>query len=275
MNQEYKSEQIKPNFERIAFFLAPQWQKAKPEIYSSMKDEAEEMYKDIWGRIEKEEIESTYYSNLKELLKEYDIESMLPDFLIIGYHFRRQYKAICKIRTDLNSEEIDEIKKRDFSVIEALNFLHESNYEAEIILKSLKFGEKISLISPGIIDLLYKGLLEYHIENDIFFEKGNNPEEITDWGLYFKERYKEEKAKISKKGRKKGVYIIKKIALKLWEYLQEYTNIKAMEGTHNSREQARFIYRFLDIHGLIEESEYKIRKEDIVSYYIKKAKEYQ
>lgn len=52
------------------------------------------------------------------------------------------------------------------------------------------------------------------------------------------------------------------------DYLQSFTSLKAEKGTYYSNEQARFIFEFLEIHGMIDPKLFS-RKEDTISGYLK------
>jgi hypothetical protein len=83
-----------------------------------------------------------------------------------------------------------------------------------------------------------------------------------------------EKGKTSKRGRKIESYAIYTIVYFLRNYLQENTEIKAEAGAEYSNKQARFIFSFLEIHGLIDKLiEKKVTgEEDIILHYLRSYK---
>ena len=58
----------------------------------------------------------------------------------------------------------------------------------------------------------------------------------------------------------------------LRRYLEFYTHLKTEPGKFYSREQARFIFDFLEIHGLIKDAEKISNKEDVIGYYLNSLK---
>lgn len=266
MNPENQPNQQKPNLERIAELILPEWASLNKSGFSL----PHHIIQKNWENIEKGKISYPDNPHLEDLLKqnEYHLEALLPDFKFLGYYFSKWFVA----GNTLFSMVTNQIPKFEFELIQALHYLHE-NKQVEIQIKSLKKKGGILIQNPDIIQIISGSLFEYFKENDISFEMGKNPEDISDWGAYIKERFAEEKSRTSKRGRKKGIYQIKRITFFLWKYLQEYTDIKAEAGAGYSNEQARFIFSFLEIYGLIENPDLLTRKEDIIAYYLKSYKQ--
>lgn len=267
MNPENQPNQQKPNFERIAGVVISEWASKNPEAHDSVIDSWIEKLQKEWGNIEKGKISYPDNPLLEDMLKENHLEAFLPDFRFMGYLFSHWFEAIKNFQPNQFKNRIQSFS---FELIHALHYFLENN-QVEIQIKSLKKKGGISIQNPDLIQIIQESLFEYFKENSYLHSAGYNSEEISDWGEHIQESFKEIKAQVSKKGRKQGNYQIKRIAFFLWKYLQNNTEIRAEAGAESSREQARFIFRFLEIYGMIENPDFS-RKEDIISYYLKEYK---
>ena len=87
--------------------------------------------------------------------------------------------------------------------------------------------------------------------NDIYFKVGfSNAEKIQDWGNYLGMVIAEKNIFLRKGRPKKHIFTGNYIDA-LQRYLQRYTDLKAEEETSISRSQASFIYKYLNLWGLI------------------------
>lgn len=267
MNPEYQPNQQKPNLERIAELLVPEWASDKDGIPDSVIDSWNEKLQKEWEKIEKGKISYPDNPFLEGLLKEYHLESMLPDFRFLGY-WLPVWNEAGKVFQQLPNR----IVSFAFELIQALHYMQENN-QVEIKINSLQEKGGITIQSPDLIGIIQEKLFEYFKEHHFLHPSGHNPENISDWGEHIKEAFKVVKTKVSKRGRKQGNFQVKRISFTVWKYLQEFTEIKAEAGAGYSREQARFIFRFLEIHGMIENPDLIARKEDVISYYLKTYKQ--
>lgn len=264
MNPENQLNQQKPNFERIAEIIIQEWASSKKEVHDSVINTWVEKFQKDWEKIEKGKISYPLNPHLEELLKEYHLKDFLPDFRYMGFMFPNWVKF---------PEEMKkiQIQRKGFpmELLQVLKLFHDSPSGITInFIRKQKIQAKIQ--NAELVKVINSLLFEYWKENDFPFQVGKiYPEDISDWGKYFNSRLSEEKAKTSKKGRKTGNIQFKRIIYCLWKYLQEYTRIKAEEGAGYSNEQARFISKFLEIHGLIENADLQSRKEDNIAHYLK------
>jgi len=267
-NQQNQQNQQKPNFERFAYLILPDWASAVPKSAPSIFESWINNYQNEWENIEKGKISYPENPLLEELLQEYHMEAFLPDFRYLGFTFLKWKNA----ENNFFSRK-KELKGFHFELIQALHFLKQNN-QVEIKIQSKVANGGITIQNPELINIIRQGIFDYFKENDLMLFVGKPyPENIADFGEYIEQRFQEEKANTSQKGRKRGSYQIKRIIFHLWKYLQEYTEIKAEAGAEYSREQARFIFRFLEIHGMIENPDLIARKEDVISYYLKTYKQ--
>jgi len=268
MNPENQPNQQRPNFERIAYLTIPDWVLIAPENLPFVLESFKNSYLKEWENIEKGKISYPDNSLLEELLKEYHLEAFLPDFRFLGFSFIKWVNAENK---HFGRKKV--LKDFHFELIQALHYFSE-NKEVEIKIQSKVKTGGITIQNPDLINTIQQGIFDYFKENDLMLFVGEPyPEDIENWGEYIEQRYQEEKAHASQKGRKKGSYQIKRITFHLWKYLQDFTEIKAEVGAEYSREQTRFIFRFLEIYGLIENPDLIARKEDTISYYLKAFKQ--
>ncbi len=262
MNPENQPNQQKPNLERIAEALSIDWEELDNIPLDSAKSWI--IQKEL-EKVEKGKISYPDNPILEELLKEYHLESMLPDFRYLGYYFSYWYKIFELFNPNQLTSRINIFA---FEILQALHYLQENN-QVEIRINSLQEKGGITIQSPDLIGIIQEKLFEYFKEHHFLHPSGYNPENISDWGEHIKEAFKVVKTKVSKRGRKQGNFQVKRISFTVWKYLQNYTEIKAEAGAGYSREQARFIFRFLEIHGMIENPDLITRKEDVISYYLK------
>jgi hypothetical protein len=268
MNPENQPNQQRPNFERIAYLTIPDWVLIAPENLPFVLESFKNSYLKEWENIEKGKISYPDNSLLEELLKEYHLEAFLPDFRFLGFSFIKWVNAENK---HFGRKKV--LKDFHFELIQALHYFSE-NKEVKIKIQSKVKTGGITIQNPDLINTIQQGIFDYFKENDLMLFVGKPyPEDIENWGEYIEQRYQEEKAHASQKGRKKGSYQIKSITFHLWKYLQDFTEIKAKVGAEYSREQTRFIFRFLEIYGLIENPDLIARKEDTISYYLKAFKQ--
>jgi hypothetical protein len=262
MNPENQPNQQKPNLERIAEALSIDWEELDNIPLDSAKSWI--IQKEL-EKVEKGKISYPDNPLLEELLKEYNLESMLPDFRYLGNYFSYWYKIFELFNPN---QLISRINIFALEILQALHYLQENN-QVEIKINSLQKMGGITIQSPDLIGIIQESLFEYFKEHSFLHPSGYNPENISDSGEHIKKAFREIKTRISKKGRKQGNFQVKRISFTVWKYLQNYTEIKAESGAGYSREQARFIFRFLEIHGMIENPDLIARKEDVISYYLK------
>jgi hypothetical protein len=202
--------------------------------------------------------------SIEDLIKKYKLEAMLPDFSLMGLYFAKwkdfdqDVNKIAVKRKGLNIELLQTLK---------LLYDYKNGLSFNIIRKQKVHA---SIQNSILIEAISQSLFEFFKEHDFNLSTGNPwPKDIQDWGEYFDSRINEQKIQTSKKGRKRGNYSVKKIIFYLWKYLQEYTEFKAEAGAGYSQEQARFIFCFLEISGLIENPKLITNQEDFIGYHLK------
>lgn len=244
----------KPNFERIT----QSFRQCK-----SLRDEIiiEGLIND-WESISQREIDWIKISLLEDLLKEYEMDMFLPDFLLIGFHFIEKIKDHEKYR-------IEKPTKGDIYEAELFNALelllnNDKDISIEIYRKQI---HQVSIHNPILIRKIKEALHEkmeagytgrYYSEYQLDIK--------ADWGKYIKGKLTKIKESSPRKGRPKENNQLKSMIFCLWNYLQNNTQLIADNGKTYSRRQARFIFSFLEIHKLIDQS--ITNKEDVIAYYL-------
>lgn len=225
----------------------------------------------IW---EKGKISYPVNPQLEELLKmeEYHLEAFLPDFRFMGFMFSDW------IKHEKEGKEIE--KNLLLEELQALKFLHENKRNSIKIKINTNIDSKgISIKNPVLIDVINESLINFFMKEDKYYKFDKyfnkiNPSypnfDIDSWGKYLDFRFSKEKEKAFRKGRKIESIALYKIVYLLQKYLQVFTELKAEEGAGYSNKQGRFIFSFLEIHGLIDNLiEKKVsRKEDIILHYL-------
>jgi hypothetical protein len=254
MNPENQQNQISPNFDWMDWIFNP------------------EKKSDLVKYWERGKISYPENPQLEVLLKmeEYHLEAFLQDFRLMGFIFSDW------IKHENKGKEIE--KNLLFEELQALKYLFE-NKDIEIKIKSLKKKEGISIKNTVLIDVINESLLNFFMKEDKYYKFDKyfnkiNPSypnlDIDSWGKYLDFRFSKEKEKAFRKGRKIESIALYKIVYLLQKYLQVFTELKAEEGAGYSNKQGRFIFSFLEIHGLIDNLiEKKVsRKEDIILHYL-------
>jgi hypothetical protein len=254
----------KPNFERIAQSNILDWSQFTDYIVNIPS------YNYKWKLISEGKISYPENQFLMPLLEEYHLENMFPDFKYMGFMFS-EWNDFYLNRTN----EISEKNKFDLELFQAIKLLQ--HFEKGISINIIRKQKlQASIQNQDLIKIIYKGLIEYFREEhqfdyDILHSEPNKKFESVfgkDWDDYLEFLLSKVKAKTSKKGRPNHSQYIKKMINCLWKYLQEYTDFKAEEGKVYSNDQARFIYNFLHILGLIDKTNKRFNKQDIIGYYL-------
>lgn len=255
----------KPNFERIELKFKKGL--SRPIYASPTKKEKSDWIK-TWEAITTGKISYPDNPKLEDLLKEYNLEAFLPDFKFMGFIWTEQAK---KEKEFKEQEIIDNNIELEF--LRALKFLKE-NTKIQIRINSAKDNKGITINSPDLIDEIFQNLFESYkkyenLNPDGYFKYGSSPFEYgIDWWKHIDIYFQRAKSLASQRGRRIESLIIYKIVYLLQDYLQENTEIKAEAGARYSNEQARFIFSFLEIHGLIENPELIAKKEDTIQHYL-------
>ena len=263
MNPE---DQQKPNFENFIVMLL-----GGETEYPNNIERIEQVRNGIlkeweleWDAILDGEIPYTQNLKLFDLLKDNQLEDFIVDFSFLGYKISEYINENMDYRKTMDDED-----KMELELLEALKILYEP--KEEIILRfhgrknktSISNPELIKMIKESFLDILKK--IEYHLQDF--------PDDDSKWCEYISHKIESQKFNLSFfKGRKEKNPEYKHTINWLQRYLEYNTQYKSNSDKLYSNEQARFIYNFLDIHGLIEDSKEKMNKEDIIGYYIKSEK---
>lgn len=230
---------LKPDFERIAIAL---------DLNASVAPFFIDKY---WNGISKGEIPYNIKDNesFKAFLNENSLQAFYNDLLFLAFQFLRRNKTSEKLK-----EQKERLSGRDMELLESLKFLYDNFKSLKIVIKHKTENLNKSINNKQLIFEIRKALTEYYMMNDIYFKAGFSKEEnIKDWGYYLG-LVIAEKNIFSRKGRPKKHIFTGSYIDALQTYLQEFTELKAEEGTSISRSQASFIYKFLNQWGLIPEN---------------------
>lgn len=227
---------LKPDFERIAFAL---------DLNASASHVFIDKY---WHGISQGEIPYNLKDNesFMALLKEHSLQVYYNDLLFLAFQFLRRNNT--SIKFEEQRERFSGLKKE---LLNSLKFLYDYDKSIKIVIKHKTENLSASVNNKQLIFIIRKALTEYFMMNDIAFKGGFSKEEnIKDWGYYLG-LVIAEKNLYSKKGRPKKHIFTGNYIDALQKYLQEFTELKAEEVTSISRSQASFIYKFLNLFGLI------------------------
>lgn len=227
---------LKPDFERIAFAL---------DLNASTAPFFIDKY---WQGISKGEIPYNIKDNesFKVFLNEHSFQALYNDLLFLAFQFLRKNKTLVKLK-----EQSERLSGRDKELHESLKFLYDNFKSLKIVIKHKTENLSTSINNKQIIFEVRKALTEYYIMNDIYFKVGfSNAEKIQDWGNYLGMVIAEKNIFLRKGRPKKHIFTGNYIDA-LQRYLQRYTDLKAEEETSISRSQASFIYKYLNLWGLI------------------------
>jgi len=233
-------EYLKPDFEKIKVSMQV------PESHSKCPDEK-------WDGIISGKSSYDIKDNIEliSLLKENNLELFQNDLFSLAIRcldvmafFDKMEKSISK-----SSGQRQEL-------IQVLGFLASHNStDIKIDFKQRSENSSISIKHPNIIETIKRALVEDLFRNDTLTEFGFvQREEIQNLGKYLKlviEVEKVENSHIKKFGRKRKHRPTERLIDFLQIYLQNYTHLKAEEGTQISRGQSTFIYKFLNTLDII------------------------
>lgn len=249
----------KPNFERIADLLVS---RNNNESISKAKEDLIKIYLDKWEWITDERLYYPEYPELGKLISEYNIpENLLPDFRFIADRFLGTKGA------EYSHSIMERNLKKNYELIQALKFIIDEKKGYKIEFKSngnLK-TKLVRIENQSLIHIIEKSLFDYFKEN----EEDYSEEETEKSGLepFLNLKFEEEKGK-QRKGRKRSCNNIGKLAYYLQKYLQEFTEIKCKEEAGYSNEQAKFIFKFLEIFGLNNKIKGYSNIEDNIAYHL-------
>lgn len=212
-----------------------------------------------WTDISGGRINYPEYPELETLLKLYHIEDMLPDFRFMAFIFLDWQTSENKPK-----ERIEQHDKIIYELLQVLNFFYKEkeNFVIKIDTMSAIKVKPISVKSPELIDIIKQSLFNHLQTNDFRFINLKNylfpktfdekTDDKTNWGEYFEKRLLQYKRIYFSKGRPKKGNGIKKMVFTLHSYLKSFTKLQAQKGAVYSNDQARLIYKFLNIFNLIE-----------------------
>lgn len=245
----------KPNLERLSLIFDPYWAPKSKKIFPQIAKD--------WEDISEGKISYPENPLLEDFLKEKGIESMLPDFLFMGFMFKRwnQTKEMLIKTKDYN-------KGLRMELLKALKLFEEYKEGVSCMIRHSKFKVQTEIKNEILVMVIYESLYKYFREVDevIHFDHALYKKDTSDWGAYLERRIKEIKPKA---GRIRGNWHIRRMIFHLWKYLQEYTEFKAMEGTGYSNIQAKFMFDFLKLYGLIENPDSISNEEDYIGNHLK------
>lgn len=258
-------DQLKPNFERFVVMLIG-GETVSPDNTERIAHKRNNILKEWeleWEAILNGEIPYTENPKLIDLLKKNQLESLFGDFRFLGYKISEYINENWDYITKVDCED-----KMDLELLKALKILNEP--KEDIIIRFHGKENKTSISNPTLVELIKEKLREILKETDIHFK--DYPDDHLKWREFILRRIESHKFNSSyNRGRKEKNPEIKRTINWLHRYLEYNTPLKRIPGKIYSNEQARFIYNFFDIYGLIKDSEEKINKEDIIGFYIKSA----
>lgn len=236
-------------------------------------EELKEGYETQWKDILEGVIYYPELPKLESLLKEYGLEDLFADFRYMGFTFSEWVlfeKELNPISQEFHSFELEKLK--------AIEFLMKENGNLKFEIKSVAKKKSVSIQNTKFVDILKQSIIDYFKNNEMKFDHEQlkivpllttiNAQSF-DWQKYIESRLAIQKSIILKRGRPASELNRHKIVRFLMYYLQVYTHLKYSRGATYSNEQARFIYSFMEIFGLIEKSEERSSKEEIIAYYLK------
>jgi len=235
-----------PNFERIKDSIVS----ASAEVYQ---------LESVWIKLKLGKLDNFSSASLEELLKEYNLEMLISDFLLLGHFFSEHMKKVKPSNQQIkNNTEIE--------LLQTLNLLLNNNEGIKIDFYK-KSQHEATIQDKILIKFIKEGLLEYLKRRYSSSYDWNYLDIDKDWEKYIKDRLLELKKESRKRGRPNENRHLINMIFSLWKYLQNYTELKADEGKTYSNRQAKFIFQFLKIHALINQS--ISNEKDIIGYYLK------
>lgn len=233
--------ELKPDFERIF------------QIMNINQYPLKFFFDDRWELIKKGEIPYLVkdFPYLKPLIEEYSFEAYYNDLLFYANEILLIEYGWLHI-----SKSLDKSEGKEDELLDALKFFYECDLKKLQINIKKNLGRTIavSIHNQILLQIIRKALLDYFIKTDKYIEQEYiKPEDIDDWGKYIDFVILEKGRHGKKKGRKKKYYFLGLYIDYLQKYLQEYTELKAEEGKLISNSQASFIYKYLNIFGLIQD----------------------
>jgi len=235
-----------PNFERIKDSIVS----ASAEVYQ---------LESVWIKLKLGKLDNFSSASLEELLKEYNLEMLISDFLLLGHFFSEHMKKVKPSNQQIkNNTEIE--------LLQTLNLLLNNNEGIKIDFYK-KSQHEATIQDKILIKFIKEGLLEYLKRRYSSSYDWNYLDIDKDWEKYIKDRLLELKKESRNRGRPNENRHLINMIFSLWKYLQNYTELKADEGKTYSNRQAKFIFQFLKIHALINQS--ISNEKDIIGYYLK------
>lgn len=255
---------LKPDFERIASLYSiisitdipiPERKNFFLKIYHK------EWQSIINGDISYEIKDNT---NLKKLIADYSLTDNYSDFIFLAFRFTKKEGAGEDFKRYM---KLIPGKKKELLKALEIAYMNELE-EIKIVLKHRIKNLSVSINNQILLGKIREALLNEFIETDLYFQQGFvKPEDIPDWGKYFKFINIEEEAKPIKKGRKRKPSQGNNIDI-LQLYLQLFTDLKASKEISISRKQASFIFKFLSELNLMPDNLYW--KEDNIRHIVTK-----
>ena len=273
----------KPNFERIADAMAGDWMSEQPLLpYLITGWENINYYRNNKNIEDGDQVLASFYTypendSLIDLLNDYNLIHVEADFKLLAWEFINTLRMV-KLHQSATPKGHRESKLELLLALKLLLDNNKNGVSINFIRKQRVCG---SIESSDLINIIKTALFEHFEKHDtdIYVARKRPelirlkvPEQNEDWGKYIDLRIEQERYTISdlrKTKRKDANWLIKHVTYCLWNYLQKFTEIKAQDGSEYSNEQGRFIFRFLDIIGLIDDAEKIAKKEDVVGYYLK------
>lgn len=201
---------------------------------------------DVWETILKSNSPSLKNETiqLKALLDEYNMASLMGDFLCMAHEFAGSNKTSKKFKDREKAYE-----DYDLEHLKAIKFLLDTRTEDLIVdFKHKLYSKPLTLNNVKIITFIKEALLDnfFRTKHELPSKRG---EEY--WSKAIEQDISElEKAK-GKAGRKKKYHFLGSHIYTLRRYLQDNTDLKGREGILISRRQSLFIFKFLSLYGLI------------------------
>lgn len=205
---------------------------------------------------------------LKDLLNKYHLLDFINDFHLLGYIISERINESWDYHKEC--ERDDQFDKELHEVLYLL-----SNSIGDMRIKFIGRRRQVQIENCEMIEIIKESLF-FHLINCTDHKIRGFPalEDKQKWNDYYTRVLNAHKvnSKLLGRGRKENNPEYKKITNWLRRYLEYNTHLKTEPGKFYSNEQAKFIFEFLEIYGLLKEYDLTSNKADVIGHYLKSEK---